>query len=266
MLIAITNTVSDYLSFLVGEINPEKTKQYSVLGTTSHWLKSKRHSEIFFKVYNQLISQIEVESLSLNNEKNGQSSSCQIDLFVALSGPGSFTGIRVGTSAFMGLARSYNKPFVTLSNLEVKAYEISRYISEGLILSVLPANRNEYYWALFEKKDTQSHQNSNNFNQLKRIYDDQVSAPDEIKKILTGHNKTIYGIDFEDLTLGGEKMSNSLLLRESAPLNLETALPLSYIKYKQRLQEGVTGSSSFDINYIKRSEAERIREKRDNDG
>ncbi len=48
-----------------------------------------------------------------------------IDYFVADIGPGSFTGIRIGVSAVMGLASAQNKKFLWVSSLEALAYKIN---------------------------------------------------------------------------------------------------------------------------------------------
>src|SRR5579859_2209363 len=45
----------------------------------------------------------------------------QIDLFAAASGPGSFTGLRVGLAAIKALAEVLKKPIVTVSLLQALA-------------------------------------------------------------------------------------------------------------------------------------------------
>src|SRR5665213_205586 len=44
-----------------------------------------------------------------------------IDLLAGASGPGSFTGVRVGLAAIKGLAEVLNKPAIAVSNLEALA-------------------------------------------------------------------------------------------------------------------------------------------------
>lgn len=67
---------------------------------------------------------------------------------VAVSkGPGSYTGLRIGVSAAKGLCFSLNIPLISLSTLEVLAYQAT--IEEGFIVPMLDARRNEVYAAVF---------------------------------------------------------------------------------------------------------------------
>jgi len=65
-----------------------------------------------------------------------------IGALAAASGPGSFTGLRVGLAAIKALAEVLDKPIAAVSLLEAVA-ESSR--SRGKILAVLDAGRNEVY-------------------------------------------------------------------------------------------------------------------------
>jgi tRNA threonylcarbamoyladenosine biosynthesis protein TsaB len=61
---------------------------------------------------------------------------------VAVSGPGSFTGVRVGVSAVKGLAEAARIPVVTVSRLEVLAAKA------GVASSALDAHRHEVFLRL----------------------------------------------------------------------------------------------------------------------
>lgn len=66
----------------------------------------------------------------------------QIDAFVVVSGPGSFTGLRVGLAAIKALAEIFHKPIVPVSLLELLAVGADR---QGLVLAVLDAGRSQLY-------------------------------------------------------------------------------------------------------------------------
>jgi len=70
-----------------------------------------------------------------------------IDAFVVVSGPGSFTGLRVGLAAIKGLAEILRKPIVPLSLLELVAIAGR---AEGKVAAALDAGRGEVYVGEYE--------------------------------------------------------------------------------------------------------------------
>jgi tRNA threonylcarbamoyladenosine biosynthesis protein TsaB len=65
-----------------------------------------------------------------------------IDAFAVASGPGSFTGLRVGLAAIKGLAEVFEKPITTVSMLEAVATAGGM---QGRVRAVLDAGRREVY-------------------------------------------------------------------------------------------------------------------------
>ncbi|HVZ83532.1 MAG TPA: tRNA (adenosine(37)-N6)-threonylcarbamoyltransferase complex dimerization subunit type 1 TsaB [Terracidiphilus sp.] len=63
----------------------------------------------------------------------------QLDALVAVNGPGSFTGVRVGLSAVKGLAEPHRTPVTAVSRLAVLADKA------GLASAALDAHRNEIF-------------------------------------------------------------------------------------------------------------------------
>lgn len=70
-----------------------------------------------------------------------------IDLFAAVAGPGSFTGVRIGVLTIKAFAHAGGKPCAALSTLEVLA-EDARHFS-GTIAPMLDARRDQVYAAAF---------------------------------------------------------------------------------------------------------------------
>lgn len=71
-----------------------------------------------------------------------------IETFAVSSGPGSFTGVRIGISAIKGLAAANNTPCKGISTLLSMAYN---YIdTDCIVCAVMDARCNQVYNALFE--------------------------------------------------------------------------------------------------------------------
>lgn len=77
-----------------------------------------------------------------------QLSKHDIDAFAVASGPGSFTGLRVGLSAIKALAEVLQRPIVAVSLLEALARSAPD--ASGQILAVLDAGRGELYVGTFK--------------------------------------------------------------------------------------------------------------------
>ena len=69
-----------------------------------------------------------------------------LDCFAAASGPGSFTGVRIGLACVKGLAEATGKPAVAVSNLAAMA----AFGSAALRAVVLDARRGEVYGAVYD--------------------------------------------------------------------------------------------------------------------
>lgn len=70
----------------------------------------------------------------------------QIDAFASASGPGSFTGVRVGLTAVKGLAEATGHKVIAVSNLQALAW----YGSRPLRAAVLDARRGEVYGGVYD--------------------------------------------------------------------------------------------------------------------
>lgn len=79
---------------------------------------------------------------------NHQLTKADIDGFIVVSGPGSFTGLRVGLAAIKALAEILRKPIVAVSLLEVLA---SAGGISGKVAVVLDAGRGDVYFGEYER-------------------------------------------------------------------------------------------------------------------
>lgn len=77
-----------------------------------------------------------------------------IDYIAVASGPGSFTGLRIGASAAKGLAFALNKPIVPVPTLSAMAYQMAG--TPGLVCPMMDARRQQVYAGVFAFARTES--------------------------------------------------------------------------------------------------------------
>lgn len=83
-------------------------------------------------------------------EKHGHRK-IELDALVVASGPGSFTGLRVGLAAIKALAEVLQKPIVAISLLEAIAWSSKTHVATpGRILALLDAGRHDVYVGDYE--------------------------------------------------------------------------------------------------------------------
>ncbi len=77
-----------------------------------------------------------------------------IDVYAASSGPGSFTGLRIGITSIKSIAYAVKKPVVSVPTLDALAYNIP--INESLVCPIMDARNNQVYTAVYKReKDRQ---------------------------------------------------------------------------------------------------------------
>jgi len=180
--------------------------------------------------------------------KNSDVSFDDVDLIAAATGPGSFTGIRIGASAAKGLAWASGKPCMGVSTLDAMAHGIMHL--KGLICCVMDARRNELYNALFES-DGES---------LRRMCEDRAVSIEKLGEELRDMTKSVVlvgdgaHISFERLKekCPGLVMAPPHLLHQNA-WGVAMAAEAAFNEGKP------AGLTSLNPVYIRMSQAERER-------
>jgi tRNA threonylcarbamoyladenosine biosynthesis protein TsaB len=77
-----------------------------------------------------------------------------LEAIAVISGPGSYTGLRVGMAAAKGFCYAMNVPLITLSSLELMAATMVPMAREkkALICPMIDARRNEVYTAMYDSE------------------------------------------------------------------------------------------------------------------
>ena len=153
----------------------------------------------------------------------------QVDAFASASGPGSFTGVRVGLTAVKGLAEATGRKVVAVSNLEALAWHGSR----PLRAAVLDARRGEVYGGVYDAG--------------LRLVQDEVVA--KLEDWLAGLPAGDLEIVTHGLRLEGE--TRPVL---EAPRSL--AGSIGHIAFDRLGRGEVLDPAEIDANYVRRSDAE----------
>ena len=103
----------------------------------------KTHSQTLLVMLDQVKQMIDLDLNSL-------------DAIAVAAGPGSFTGLRIGSATVKGLGLALKKPIVPVATVDALAYNL--YGTDALVCPLMDARRNQVYTGIyqFQKTDTKS--------------------------------------------------------------------------------------------------------------
>jgi tRNA threonylcarbamoyladenosine biosynthesis protein TsaB len=165
--------------------------------------------------------------------------------FAAASGPGSFTGLRVGLSAIKGLAETLHKPIATVSVLEALA---SLADCEGKIAAAIDAGRKEVFLGVYQKNRDSSAEKSD--DALIHQREQLLTQQDFLATLATERPAVIITSDPALAELASSSHSAVVVV---TPPGSEVIARIGAAK----LLAGETVSvEALDANYLRRSDAE----------
>lgn len=94
----------------------------------------KTHSQTLLPMIDAMVSLLGIELSTL-------------DAIAVSGGPGSFTGLRIGSATAKGLGLALNKPLIHIPTLDATAYNL--FGASGLICPIMDARRNQVYTGIY---------------------------------------------------------------------------------------------------------------------
>jgi tRNA threonylcarbamoyladenosine biosynthesis protein TsaB len=156
-----------------------------------------------------------------------------IDGFVVVSGPGSFTGLRVGLAAIKALGEVLGKPIAAVSLLEVIAIASG---SQGSVTTLLDAGRGEVYAGEYELAGDSV-----------RVVAERLLGREEVWR-----SKGVKLITADE-ALAREARAAGLSILTIDPVNAGT---IARVGWRKLLAGETVSSEELEANYIRRSDAE----------
>ncbi len=180
-----------------------------------------------------------------------------VDGIAISAGPGSFTGLRIGSATAKGIGLVLDKPLIEVPTLEALAYDLFR--PNALICPIMDARREQVYNGIyrFEGDDliTIEDQRALGVDELCAELDEDHSENADLPVIFLGDGAAVFKNKIDELL----KRPHSF-----APAHLSTPRAASVaslgLKY---LKEGKTVSAADHApTYLRKSQAERVRDEK----
>lgn len=201
----------------------------------------KTHSQTLLPMIDEMVKMVEAD---LNT----------IDAIAVAGGPGSFTGLRIGSATAKGLGLALGKPLIHIPTADAMAYSI--YGCEDIICPIMDARRNQVYTGIYQMDG----------DKLQVLEAQMAVEIDELAKKLCTYGKPVIflgdGVPVHKDRLEKELMTDHDIAFAPAHMNQQRAAAVGMLGI-QYYKEGKTETAmEHKPDYLRVSQAEREREER----
>ena len=165
----------------------------------------------------------------------------EIDKFVIASGPGSFTGLRIGMTIAKTLAQATKKEIIPISTLAAMAAGST---SSRARLALLDARSTRVYGALFDEN-------------LEEIISENLYEIDDLARLVNEK-----GLEIEMIGLLNDKYFDKFENAVKAPININNCIGKNLIRLAQSEKYKPVPIFELGPNYLRKSQAERELDKK----
>ena len=171
-----------------------------------------------------------------------------IDYFAVDTGPGSFTGVRIGTATVKGMAMPADKPCVSVSTLEAMAYGMP--YTDGVVCAVMDARCSQVYNALFRIDN----------GIVERICEDRAVPIEALASELENFDDAVYLVgDGAELCMKsfGDRLANVILTPQN--IRFQHAYGTAAAAAKKIASGDIMSAKALMPTYLRLPQAERER-------
>lgn len=199
----------------------------------------KTHSQTLLPMIDEVVSMLELELDSL-------------DAIAVSAGPGSFTGLRIGSATGKGLGLALNKPLIHIPTVDAMAYNL--YSSSALICPIMDARRSQVYTGLYQYEEEFLVIKEQCAMDMKELIDELNHTGKKV--VFLGDGVPVYGSMIEELIRVPYGLAPAHVSRQRAAS--VAALGLAYYKLGK-----IETAAEHGPDYLRKPQAEREREERE---
>ena len=204
----------------------------------------KTHSQTLLPMLDEIVKMTELELES-------------IDAIAVAAGPGSFTGLRIGSATAKGLGLALKKPLVAVPTVDALAYNL--YDAQGLICPIMDARRGQVYAGIYEFDGQKLH-----------ILEDQMAVPieelgEKLKKYLKEGRRVTFlgdGVPVHKTKIKEEILPGEAVTFAPANMNRQRAASVGTLGMQYYKEGKIETAMEHEPEYLRVSQAERERKER----
>ena len=201
----------------------------------------KTHSQTLLPMLDEIGKMIE---LDLNT----------VDAIAVAGGPGSFTGLRIGSATAKGLGLALKKPLVHVPTLEGLAYNL--YGSSDIVCPIMDARRGQVYTGIYRFED----------DKLIVVEDQMAISIEELGERLKKYNSKVVflgdGVPVFRERLTDEIMKDCEIAFAPANMNRQRAASVGALGVRYYKAGKIETAAEHQPDYLRVSQAERERKER----
>lgn len=177
----------------------------------------------------------------------------KVDAIATTSGPGSFTGIRIGVATAKAMAMALQVPLIGIPTLDVMANNMT--FTDAIICPIMDARRNQVYTAYYEWQEGELLRMSDHLGvEIDNLL--EMLKAEERQVIFLGDGVEVFKDKITEVLGENGKFAPSFLM-------MQRASTLAHLATKAYEKGEVSDPDTFVPMYLRKSQAERELEERE---